>query len=227
MNSTEVPDHWAISYTDKLAAYMVARFRTALLPTDATLPKEIPNPQIPMQTVCEANRMVGIMARAYRNKGMVPTYIRSYPTNCHPVTISDVDIIRLGERMKRGANSSMPSDADTQAYGDLTEPAVITDRTGYVLLWYLPGAISEPNQVSVSQSSRTISLMDRARNISGNSCHCCPRLFPPASRGNLSTGEPLRPTSTRPQSCEGRSTYPRLGFNRVEMSAFTAITRPY
>ena len=70
MNSHQIPDHWAISYTDTLATYMVARFKETMQPDTETQQKAIPHSRIPMETLCEVDRMVGILARAYRNKGM-------------------------------------------------------------------------------------------------------------------------------------------------------------
>ena len=69
-------------------------------------------------------------------------------------------------------------DTDEEEYTVLTKPAVVTDHSGYVLLWYLPGVISQPNQVSMSLSSVTISPTDQSSNTSGNSYCCCLGLFP-------------------------------------------------
>ena len=71
MISSDIPDHWAISNTDTLATYMVSRFQEALQTTAAIERKAVAHPHIPLETICEADRMVGILARAYRNKGMI------------------------------------------------------------------------------------------------------------------------------------------------------------
>jgi hypothetical protein len=58
----------------------------------------------------------------------------------------NVDIIRLTEDVqcrsdRTKADSILP-------LTELTEPTLIMDRSGNVLVWYLPGALSGPNQVS-------------------------------------------------------------------------------
>ena len=176
MSLLEIPDHLALSYTDKLATYMVSRFQNSMLPMDNITQPKIPPPRIPMQTICEANRMVTIISKAYQKKGMSLTFDNTLLNSC-PVTISNVDIIQLGEQIKRRGHSMVPLDANEEEYTVLTKPAVVTDRSGYMLLWYLPGAISQPNQVSMFLSSTTISLTDQSSNASGNSYYCCLGLF--------------------------------------------------
>ena len=40
------------------------------------------------------------------------------------------------------------TETPTVPLNELTEPALVMDSSGRVLLWYLPNAISSPNQVS-------------------------------------------------------------------------------
>ena len=171
MSLLEIPDHLALSYTDKLAIYMVSRFQNSLLPMDNITWPKIPPLCIPMQTVYEANRMVTIISKVYQNMNMSLTFDNILLNSC-PVTISNVDIIQLGEQIKRRGHLMVPLDTDEEEYTVLTEPAVVTDRSGYVLLWYLSGAISQSNQVSMSLSSVTILLTDQSSDTSGNS-YCC------------------------------------------------------
>lgn len=75
------------------------------------------------------------------------------------VVIDNIDIIRLGEKVNNNNSHSMkdktPDDlardlhSAEEASERMTEPCVITDRSGYILLWYLPGLVSDPNQVSI------------------------------------------------------------------------------
>jgi zona occludens toxin (predicted ATPase) len=66
-----MPQEWALSLTDDLARYMVSRFN-ALLSTDTDPPYTgDPNLRISVEALCEADRMVSILAESYRNKGAV------------------------------------------------------------------------------------------------------------------------------------------------------------
>ena len=47
----------------------------------------------------------------------------------------------------------------TMAPRELTEPTMIMDRSGHVLAWYLPGAVSQPNQVCVTCLASREALM--------------------------------------------------------------------
>lgn len=153
------PATWALSLTDICARYMVSSFNAAISseadPGNVEIPRELS-----VAAVCEADRMVRILSKAYRNKGEVlgfPTRVGCIVTIL-PVVIDNIDIIRFGEKVNKTNSHSMknktPEDlardleAAEEASEQLTEPSVITDSSDYILLWYLPGLVSDPNQVS-------------------------------------------------------------------------------
>lgn len=76
--------------------------------------------------------------------------------------LQDLEIIRLAE--KKGT-AQLISDNDCveeiPPLQQLTEPAVIVDRSGYILLWYLPGLVSQPNQASLIRLRDIRALTDQ------------------------------------------------------------------
>ena len=80
-----------------------------------------------------------------------------YFLSCPIVTISDADIHRLAERAgtfisnniqileREEMSKQFPNVTELDVH---TEPTVIVDQADNMILWYLPNAVSGPNQVS-------------------------------------------------------------------------------
>ncbi|KIK72504.1 hypothetical protein PAXRUDRAFT_99947, partial [Paxillus rubicundulus Ve08.2h10] len=120
--------------TDLIMEYMCCRFHAELFPT--TDPTSIlPDVNIPVEMVCEADRMSEILARACRN----------------PVILSDFDLGTEAHRASAflhnvasdGENSYNPA---LVSYTCLSEPAILITESGEVIAWYLPAAVSQYNQ---------------------------------------------------------------------------------
>jgi hypothetical protein len=154
------PNTWGLSLTDIFARYMVSRFNSAISSETDPGYTEIPR-ELSVAAVCEADRMVRILLEAYHNKGRTSGFSNRVCSilTVHLVVIDTIDIIRLGEKANKSNSQSMkdktPDDLDRdlqiaeEGLERLTEPCVITDRSDYILLWYLPGLVSDPNQVSI------------------------------------------------------------------------------
>lgn len=157
---TCIPEEWALSLTDVFAHYMVARFNASVSSDGNPRYLSIPDPRLTVPAICEADRMVRILVGAYRNKGEVAEF-----TCCTYViltlllvVIDNIDIIRLGEKFNGHNSQTLKGKTPEEIDGDLesayeeleqlTKPSVVTDRSGYILLLYLPGLVSNPNQVS-------------------------------------------------------------------------------
>ncbi|KAF8124488.1 hypothetical protein EV363DRAFT_1178062 [Boletus edulis] len=112
----EIPSHWELAYTDKLASHMVQQFRRATgLLADGESPIILAN--VGIETLCEADWMVNIMVRAYKNQ----------------IILENIDAIRLSERAQMESKFLPASDAiptGTSPLQDIAEPAVIVDRSG-------------------------------------------------------------------------------------------------
>lgn len=147
-----------MSLTDIFARYMVSRFNAEISSQTKPGHTEIPR-ELTVSALCEADRMVRILSEAYRNKGgasAFATRIDSILTFLL-VVIDNIDIIRLGEKANNTNFHSMKGKTPEDLCRDLqhaeeaservTEPCVITDRSGYILVWYLLGLVSDPNQV--------------------------------------------------------------------------------
>ena len=61
---------------------------------------------------------------------------------------TNIDIIRLAE----GKGKVYSEDGERPLF-HLTEPSLIVDRSDRVLAWYLPDAVSSPNQVMLAIQS--------------------------------------------------------------------------
>ncbi|KAG6373046.1 hypothetical protein JVT61DRAFT_7103 [Boletus reticuloceps] len=144
---SRIPSDWALAQTDSLATYMVSLFNHTLHPESHDVPQI---PPISLPSLCEADCVVGRLVRAYRNQICIP----------------DIDIIRLAETIHRWRSEHHPEQAlnseedmlpeeVSAGWLELTEPALVTDKADSVLLWYLPGAVSMPNQVCIPMSRNT------------------------------------------------------------------------
>lgn len=72
----EIPSHWELAYTDKLASHMVQQFRRATgLLADGESPIILAN--VGIETLCEADWMVNIMVRAYKNQSELDSHAKS------------------------------------------------------------------------------------------------------------------------------------------------------
>jgi hypothetical protein len=67
---------------------------------------------------------------------------RSSSLHLQPAVLTSIDIIHLAENKIKAYSTD-----SEQSLLELTEPAVIMDWAGRVLVWYLPEAVSHPNQV--------------------------------------------------------------------------------
>jgi hypothetical protein len=140
-----VPAHWALALTDAVARYMVPQFEEQLLQPSAKANNALPLPDVGLETLCETDHMVGKMLATNQNQCELALLYRMHCEHCLLVHVN-VDIICLTEDVQCRSNRN---EADpTHLLTELTEPTLITDRSGNILVWYLPGALSAPNQVS-------------------------------------------------------------------------------
>lgn len=71
------------------------------------------------------------------------------------MVLSDIDVEELARLPRKAPTEDKLSIGDSGANGEelrdnlreVTEPAVIADRAGNIILWYLPKGMSGPNQV--------------------------------------------------------------------------------
>ena len=69
------------------------------------------------------------------------------------MVIPELDAIRLGERGRRLSSfeeAELHTEAELAAADSpkyIRQPAVFVDKSDHIVLWYLPHAISKPNQV--------------------------------------------------------------------------------
>ena len=76
--TSPIPPHWALAFTDSLASYMVARFRSAVGPGSGDHLDWMTCPMVSLETLCEANSMVSMLVAAFKNKG------QRFHTRCLP-----------------------------------------------------------------------------------------------------------------------------------------------
>ncbi|KAI6097955.1 hypothetical protein EDD16DRAFT_1718861 [Pisolithus croceorrhizus] len=127
---SSVPTGWRMQLTDKIADYMKSRFREEVL----TGQRALPDISIPLLLVCQADRMIRIIAQAYQN-----------PVVAHAT--------------KRRQTKET---AESLQYPEITAPTVIVDGSGNVNLWYLPGALDGGHQRQIwnSLSRMAVPLKD-------------------------------------------------------------------
>ena len=65
---TDIPQHWALAMTDRVATYMVSRFRSRLGLSNCP-PSDSPNHGLTLGGLFEVNWMVDRLVYAYLNKG--------------------------------------------------------------------------------------------------------------------------------------------------------------
>ena len=82
---------------------------------------------------------------------------------------------RSGCSKSRDGSQVDPSTGlDSKHYPELTKPAIITDHSRYIFIWYLLGAVSQPNQVCSFDTILRSLLKDLTyiSNIFGIRCTC-------------------------------------------------------
>ncbi|KAF8449500.1 hypothetical protein L210DRAFT_3641096 [Boletus edulis BED1] len=156
--NSPAPPHWALSFADLLADYMVDLFQYQISQGPEEIRHLRPIPQIGLETLCEASLMVSKIVLAYRNQ----------------VQLAEVDIVRLAETAHQSNQIEVHTEdlmlpANPGIRRELREPTVIIDRSGHVLLWYLPGAMSQPNQPLQHDVTITHSFEFFAQQVTENS----------------------------------------------------------
>ncbi|KIK74289.1 hypothetical protein PAXRUDRAFT_176199 [Paxillus rubicundulus Ve08.2h10] len=132
---------WAL--TDLIMEYMHRRFHAELFPT--TDPTGIlPDINIPTKMVCEADQMSEILTRAHRNPHIPPTTSQVILSDFDLGTEAHCTSAFLCNVALDGENSCDPSLA---GYTYLSEPTILIMGSGEVIVWYLPAAVSQYNQV--------------------------------------------------------------------------------
>jgi hypothetical protein len=63
-----MPRHWALAFTDSLAEYMVNAFQQKIALKPIQLRDNISLLSVTLETLCEADRMVGSIVSMYENQ---------------------------------------------------------------------------------------------------------------------------------------------------------------
>ncbi|KAN0074757.1 hypothetical protein V8E55_011806 [Tylopilus felleus] len=121
-----IPKDWALALTDRIARYMVSWFQFCINPP-ALLGQEYHNHGMTLEGLCEMNWMVDWLVSAYRQKERAGTF-----------ATNNVEALGQKELSERFA------DATELAFH--AEPSIIVDQSDNIVLWYLPTAVSDPNQ---------------------------------------------------------------------------------
>jgi hypothetical protein len=124
---------------------MVPLFKEQLLQHLGKVNGPLPLPDVSLETLCEMDHMVGKILAAYQNQSEQAILYSMHCERCLLVHIN-INTIHLTEDVQHRSDRT---EADpTLPLTELTEPTLIMDWSGNVLVWYLPGALSGPNQVS-------------------------------------------------------------------------------
>ncbi|KAN0074435.1 hypothetical protein V8E55_011847 [Tylopilus felleus] len=143
-----IPKDWIYGVTVPVSHQFASSTGTRILQSWMTL-----------EGLCEANWMVDQLVLAYHQK----------------VVIDDADILRLAERAGTFAANNVevlgqkkllerfPDATELAFHG---EPSVIVDQSDNIVLWYLPTAVSGPNQGGQSVPKLS-ALLKPARSLNG------------------------------------------------------------
>ena len=140
-----IPSDWALSITH-IASEFVAK---QCLANIHNLPA-VPTPPIDLITYMACCQLARVLAAAYSNPSQCRSFLCRYlltPLN-HPVHL-DIDLIRYNEALDKnqsGLNerqeTSLMERFPPSVEMHVNAPCIFVDAGGRVLLWYLPGAIS-------------------------------------------------------------------------------------
>ncbi|KAF8550174.1 hypothetical protein OG21DRAFT_1487977 [Imleria badia] len=134
---TPVPATWALFFMDSLSTYLVNLFMHTVLLNSVKSSEPIVLPNVGLEMLCEADRMVGKIVSVYQNQ----------------VHLEDIDMICLAEHAGRKQGSLVQNQVLDYSLDwgfplrELTKPVLILDQSGNVLLWYLLDVVSRPNQM--------------------------------------------------------------------------------
>ncbi|KAG6378020.1 hypothetical protein JVT61DRAFT_13699 [Boletus reticuloceps] len=97
----------------------------------------MPNINIPAEVVCEVDHMVASLAAAVQNKKVPENFDPMWEVECAMRSAKEI------------AALEQPEDDAVQTYEFLEDPCIIVNERGYVISWYLPQVVSNPNQVGI------------------------------------------------------------------------------
>ncbi|KIK71975.1 hypothetical protein PAXRUDRAFT_181519, partial [Paxillus rubicundulus Ve08.2h10] len=127
----DIPSHWQLCMLDIIAEYMVNRFlETIGRPTRPT--PALPDTSIPLSVVCEVDRIVWSMAKAYQNQKALGS--NETGTN---------------KAREKALKERFSVEKDEELVCKLT---LLLDQTGVIMAWHLPGVLSEEFQVGVQRN---------------------------------------------------------------------------
>ncbi|KAN0085863.1 hypothetical protein V8E55_006997 [Tylopilus felleus] len=135
---SSIHSHWKLVFTDHVAKYMAAHFRTSL-GHSVQVPEERCDYTLSLKGLCEADWMVNQLLSVY----------------CNKVVIHDANMLWLAERAGNYMTSHLEVVDPTQLQEDFpnateldfhSDPAVIVDQSDNIALWYLLTTVSGPNQ---------------------------------------------------------------------------------
>lgn len=150
-------DSAIFSFTDRVADYMVAKFRATISAQKEQInPPEDWSPDF----LAECETIVHMLAEAFRNTSAPPIrFVRPEPDIISPVNL-EWDVERYCDNLSKhqdGLNDKLEQNLQ-QKYKPLfspsvllNKPAVIADKHGNVLVWYLPSVLHLSRQVCMSQ----------------------------------------------------------------------------
>jgi hypothetical protein len=148
--------------TSTVATYMQAKFPMVLLETSPPLghPDFIPHPAgWSLDFALEVDLALDVIARAFRNQGACFFLAFQYDLNGCQLASTDWDVRRyadritmkypgIGEEFEETMQKSFKP-LKTSYHLEVT-PCTITDRHGWVLVWYLPNILRPERQVRLS-----------------------------------------------------------------------------
>ena len=124
-------------------------------------PGPLPPLDLSVELVCDCELLAAIAAKAYMNRGMGLTTNRNLPIwwseNTDAVKLNAWDAQRYDASLPKKPMGRNEADEErmkkrypiNEDYNDqpINEPAIVVDRHGKILVWYLPGALSKARQV--------------------------------------------------------------------------------
>ena len=184
----EAPLGWLLELNDNIAECLNSKFKEILseagaLGTDKVPPTPADWPRsVSTRLIHECDRAAGVLAWAYMARGMLLSISLEDLTDVFTVNV-DWDVERYKDHLSiqyAGRNEDFEETLKkrypaVETDGIITRPFVVSDIHQKVLLWYLPGLLSEQRQVSQSLCLKKHVYHQHHRRTCGTLQRCCRR----------------------------------------------------
>lgn len=154
-----IPSDWALA-TTHIASEYVSRQFLALI---SARPNAIPPLELDFVMLMACSKLANTLADAYRNPGMtcfggaICDLIPSILVTVNLDVARYADVLQMKEKgINPAREDSLLARYPPDSQILLERPAVVCDKFGIIIFWYLPGAIDGAIQVSCTQIAKIL-----------------------------------------------------------------------